>query len=775
MRNHFTRFSGLRFRLILLGSLTLLPILGLMLYTYQEQRQLAITEAQQNALRLARLAANDQEHLIEGARQLLVALAQLPSVQDQDAAACSLFMFDLLREYPLYENLGVANLEGDIFCSAILSATMPNVADRPWFQRALETRDFVAGDYITARITGRATMGTAHPVIDGAGRARAVVFAGIDLQWLDRFVAEAQLPEGSTLTVVDQGGTVLTRYPDPERWRGTPLPGSMPQSLSAQGEGAAEAEGLDGVPRLYAFTTLCCLPGGDIYLRVGIPKAVAFADANRALTRNLITLGVVTLLVVGLAAGGAQLFVLRPLDALLGIVRRFDAGDFGVRTGQAPGGGELGQLARAFDQMAATVEARETETKRSQEELRMQSARAKALATTAARLNTHLDLQGVLKVVCQETARALQVSAVSVSLYDEKLDALRIVSHCGLPEDFGEQIAGLGWSTCTKRLERGEAEVIPDVQAHPEWPFASLFAALDIRTFVTTPMVHEGRLVGTLCVFARGETRRFAETELAFLKAIADQAAQAIANARLYDALRREERSRAALLEKTISAQEEERKRIARELHDQTSQDLAALVLSLDACAMDLAAEGPRSAPHLQTAKSIAETMLTNIHRLINDLRPSLLDDLGLAPAIIWYGEQRLKSMGAALEFQCDRMEARLAPPLETALFRITQEALTNVVRHADASRVKVTLKVSDVDVFLTVEDNGTGFQISAAAPGEAEGRGLGLRGMEERVSTLGGQLEIRSAPGQGTLVAVNIPLPKEGQPDVQNSRALGR
>lgn len=757
--------ASLRVRLLLLVTLALLPILFLMLHTHQDQRHLAVTEVQQTALQLARLAANDQQRLLEGARQLLVVLAQLPSVQNHDAAACSLFMAGLLPQYPLYENLGAADLDGDIFCSAIPSTSRPNVVDRPWFQQAFETRDFVSGDYIIARITGRPTLSTAYPVFDKAGQPQAAVFAGIDLGWIDDLVAKAQLPPDSTLSVVDYRGTILTRYPDPDRWRGSPLSPSLMQPLLAHGEGVIEAPGLDGVPRLYAFTQLCCLPGGDIYVRVGIPTAVAFAEPNRMLSRNLVTLGVVTLVVFVLAWGGAHLFVLRPLGALLSVIQRFEAGDSSARTGADRGGGELGHLGRAFDQMAATVEARELEAERSAQAIWLHSVRVEALATTAARLSAHLDLESLLNEVCQEAARALQVSAASVSLYDAKLDALHIVTHWGLPEDFGAQVEALAWSTCTQQLGRGGAVVVPDVHAQPELPVAPLFAALGIRTFVTMPMVHEGRLVGTLCIFARGQVRRFTEDELAFLKAISDQAAQAIANARLYDALRREERARAVLLEKTISAQEEERRRIARELHDQTSQELTALMLSLDAGALGLAAGRSGVEQHLQTARSIAETMLENIHDLINDLRPTLLDDLGLAPAIVWYGEQRLKPMGVALEFQCDRMDARLPAPLETAFFRITQEALTNVLRHADATRVNVILKVSDGDGQLTVEDNGSGFDMPPGGLKEVQGRGLGLHGIQERVTILGGQLHVRSAPGQGTTLAVDIPLPREEQP----------
>jgi signal transduction histidine kinase len=286
---------------------------------------------------------------------------------------------------------------------------------------------------------------------------------------------------------------------------------------------------------------------------------------------------------------------------------------------------------------------------------------------------------------------------------------------------------------------------------------------LGIYAFTCNPLTHEGRLIGALCVFIQDEGRSFTEEELTFLVSVSDQAAQAIVNARLYQTLKEEQLSRTALLEKTISAQEDERKRIARELHDQTSQDLAALMLILDTFALGLTSRSAGTDQHFLSAKALVSTILTNIHHLINDLRPSLLDDLGLASAILWYGEQRFKPMGIAFELKSNRTEARLPPPVEIALFRSAQEALTNIVRHAQATSVKVTLDVDDRTVFLTIEDNGVGFQISSIMPEQLDGRGLGLRGMQERVSMLGGELDIQSTPGHGTIIKAKVPLLMDG------------
>jgi hypothetical protein len=319
-------FASLRIRLLLLVLLAVVPMLALVLHSYSQQVQTATEDAQASALRLARLAASDQERLIEGARQLLVALAQLPSVRNQDAEECGSFLAGLLKEYPLYENLGAADLDGGIFCSAIPSATRTNISDRSVFQLALQTGDFVVGDYLVARITGRPALGIAYPVLDEAGQPLGVVFAGIDLAWLDSFVAKAQLPAGSSLSIDDAAGTLLTRYPDPERWRGTKLPDPVMQPLLAHWELVNEAEGMDGIPRLYGTTRLRSLPAGDVFVRVGIPSSVVYADARQLLIRNLATLGGAGLLVFAAVWGGARFFVLNPLNALLGAIRRFKAG-----------------------------------------------------------------------------------------------------------------------------------------------------------------------------------------------------------------------------------------------------------------------------------------------------------------------------------------------------------------------------------------------------------------------------------------------------------------
>ena len=247
---------------------------------------------------------------------------------------------------------------------------------------------------------------------------------------------------------------------------------------------------------------------------------------------------------------------------------------------------------------------------------------------------------------------------------------------------------------------------------------------------------------------------------------LADEAAQAITNARLYDALHSEERARANLLHKVINAQEDERKRIARELHDETIQSLTLLMMNLElgheAQAVDIRAADD----HFKRSMAMAEGMLSDLRCLTADLRPLLLDDLGLVPAITWYGEQRLKPLGIAMQLRGNALEERLPQVMETALFRIAQEALTNIAKHSNASRVIVNMQRLDGSIILAVQDDGRGFESLGICTPNANGSGLGLPGIKERVDILGGELRLQTAPGQGTAIMVRVPLNgKEGEP----------
>jgi signal transduction histidine kinase len=366
------RLASLRLRLWLLVLLAFMPALGLMFYTAAEQRQHAVKEVKDQALRMAQLASSDQERRIDGTRYLLMALAHVPDVRDGDAAECERFLSTLLKDNPLYTTFVIADLWGDIICSAVPFNKPVNIADRAYFQDAMENRDFSIGEFHVGRITDRFGIGFGYPILDANGRVQAVVVAAMDLSWLNQLMADAELPEGALLLVIDRNGTILYGFPIPEAWIGQfDLNAPLLQAMLTQGQVTAELRVMDDIPRIYAFTALRGLAGAG-YVSIGIPQAIAYAPARRTLARNLIGLSLVGVLALAAAWIGADVFILRRVQALVRAAQRLSRGDLTTRTGLSHGPGELGQLAEAFDDMAESLEKHQMQ-QRLEEELRRQN------------------------------------------------------------------------------------------------------------------------------------------------------------------------------------------------------------------------------------------------------------------------------------------------------------------------------------------------------------------------------------------------------------------
>lgn len=229
---------------------------------------------------------------------------------------------------------------------------------------------------------------------------------------------------------------------------------------------------------------------------------------------------------------------------------------------------------------------------------------------------------------------------------------------------------------------------------------------------------------------------------------------------RLTATLKDRDARRAELVRKLLSAQEDERRRIARELHDETCQTVAALAVGLDT--VRRAGSPAEASAKLEDTRALASRALDGLHRVIFDLRPSVLDDLGLASAVRWWVARHLTPAGITAHVETENLEDRLPSTIEIPVFRVVQEALTNVVRHSGAKTVLVQLSNEHGLLSVDVEDDGAGFTPADVAKPSESGQGLGLLGMRERVEILGGSLTLDSSPGAGTHVAFTVPVPKE-------------
>jgi PAS domain S-box-containing protein len=1140
--------SSLRSRLLLLVLLAVIPALGLTLYTASEDRQREANHIREDALRLAQIVSVEEEQLIRGTRQLLVTLAELPQVvREGDPAMCSAFFADLLKQYHRYDNLGAIELDGDVFCSALPTAGPINAADRGYFQRALQTRDFAIGDYQIGRITGKPSINFGYPVLDEDGQVQAVVFAALDLDWLNQreYEVTAQLPQGLTLTKIDRDGVVLVHEPDPEKWVGQPaLETPLAQTVLAQGQGVVEAVGLDGVPGVYAFAPVSSrLYARDMYVIIGIPEDVAFAEVNRVLARNLAGLGLVAVLALAAAWAFGDVFILRQVNALLQATKRLNGGDLGARTALPPAQGELGQLARAFDQMAEALEQRAAERKRAEEALRRREREIRVIAENVPALFSYVDADGCYRFVnkryeewfgvprteivgkhyrqvlgeatyeqikdrveaalsgqqvCYEDAlpyaragtrwvfvnyvpdvddrgkvngffalvtditerkraeealreseeryrslfegaedhifvldqdfryvmvnpsalkaggftlgdvvgkgpretfpedaefylsqyrqvfeagepvgferelrlpdgahwfsvtlspikdargRVIALTGISrditerkqagealresekryrqlvetspdaifvhsdrkfvfvnpatieifgaanpeeligrpirdiihpdywkiieerdqhieqseegVGLLEEKLsrldgtpiyveaagtsftyqgkpavqvcvrditerkraeEALRqYVERLGilcetdqaiLAAQSPQAIAQAALSRITQlvpcqrvgitlfdleahqltvlaahftgesrvpagahfslewfgadieRLRQGKVQVVEDVLALPQ-PARGLqiLQAEGLRSATCVPLISRGELIGSLNLVL-DSPGGLAPEYVDIAREVADSLAVAIQNALLLEQVHAGRERLQTLSRRLMEVQEVERRHIARELHDEIGQALTVMKINLQAVQRLL--DTPALAPYLEESIRTVDRTLQQVRNLSLDLRPSLLDDLGLVPALRWYVDRQAQQAEFSAQFAADPLEKRLPPDLEIVCFRIVQEALTNVTRHAQARQVGVELRQRGDELQLVVRDDGVGFDVQTTLNRAAHGASMGLLGMEERALPLGGQVEIKSAPGRGTEIRARFPLtlapsPEEG------------
>jgi signal transduction histidine kinase len=579
-------FSGLRFRLLLLVVITCVPLIVLMLHTAGDERRRQVTSWQQRSEKLLALAEQEESVILGGTKQLLMAVAESSAVNSGNQRSCKKLLDELFASYPRYANLGVLSTNGELIASALPLRTPGRLTDHWFFRRTLETRAFSVGEFPSGSTNGRPALDFGYPVFDRNGDVQAVVFAALDLHWFDHFGSElpGQIPKAATWTEIERGGTILARYPGPEVWVGKRLPEqSLLEHVFERPGGIAEALDPDGVPSIYAFASMRSrlVPDGVVTI-LGIPKSVLFAQADRTLNRNLTWLGIAAAIAMALGWVGSNLLIIAPVKALVNASARLASGDLTVRTGLPHGNHELGQLTRAFDQMAEALEQRELERHRASQKL-------------------------------------------------------HVLSH------------------------------------------------------------------------------------------------------------------------RLVEVQETERRHIARELHDEIGQTLTTAEMNLQAALR--APNTPAIVRRLEDSIEAVERVLEQVHDLSLNLRPSMLDDLGLEPALRWYTQRQASLAGLKAEFRAEPLDGRLDPIIETECFRVAQEALTNVLRHAGARLVAVELRKTNGHLHLSVRDDGVGFDVTALRQEAVRGASLGLLSMEERTALAGGGIEYRSGNGKGTEVRAWFPL----------------
>ncbi len=521
--------SSLHARLVLLVLFAFAPSAALLLYTNLQARLVATHDSEANTMRLVHLAASHQDRLVAVARQLLATLAQLPEVQRGYGSACGPLFGALLKQYPHYVNLGAIGPQGDLFCSASPTDAATNLSDRAFVQRALLTRDFSVEQYQIDRVTRKATANFAYPAFDAAGRPRAVVFATVDLVWLNQLVAEALLPEQAEVMVLDSSGTVLVHLPDQGDFLGSALPGlPLVQAISSGGQGPIEAFGPDGVSRVYAFARLGTLSSDAAYVTVGISKAAALAEANRLLARNLTVLALVAILALGATRVYGKRFILRPVNALVSATERLSAGDLSARA-QLASHDEFGVIAGAFNAMAERLATIVTTEQRRSGEIAERKQMGELLAACTS-------LKEAYAVIGQYVRRMFPNTSGALYFFGPESSLAEPVVTWG--SDLVGKVGTLSVDECWG-LRRGRAHVVEDTASGV---LCGHLATEAPPAYLCIPLVAHGEALGVLHLtsLARGPDHSAPgpiENTLRLASPVAEDLALTLANLKLRETL----------------------------------------------------------------------------------------------------------------------------------------------------------------------------------------------------------------------------------------------
>jgi len=389
-------------------------------------------------------------------------------------------------------------------------------------------------------------------------------------------------------------------------------------------------------------------------------------------------------------------------------------------------------------------------------EIQRQATRAQTLVQSAEKLNSNLDFKTVLDTICKLTHQTLKASATGVFLYNRKeetyqksatiseLDSLKRYS------EFHFEIAGVYVDSILSI--HNKVVFISDVGELNDFPYSQLFRNENIKSMIIAGIFHQENPLGILVsVFIEtGSPIQSADFEL--LRGLADQAAVAITNANLFKQVQIGREYQRKLAKSIVDIQEEERRHLARELHDHLGQVLTGLQFMLENTKRQTGEQQLSSIEEIQVTIS---DVIQQVREMSLDLRPSMLDDMGLLPTLQWHLERFESRTGIHINFNCSKFEERFPPEIETAAYRIVQEALTNAARHAQVKEIFVGLLVQEDTLWIEVIDQGRGFNPVTVLKSATSG----LTGMRERASLVGGYLVIESYPNQGTQIVGALPL----------------
>jgi signal transduction histidine kinase/HAMP domain-containing protein len=764
--------SSLRFRLIVLVLLAVIPAVGLILHTAARQRALTAGEVQRNALRAARAISNEQERVLESAHQVMITLSGFPQVREKNRAACDRMLAGLLE--PLYADLRVTDLKGNILCSARRSGSSLTRPSASHLKRVIDTQDFSIGDFRNHPSARRTVADLGYPMFDEIQVLRGVVFLSLDLSWVTRSTAENHLHPGASFSLVDSHGTVIVRYPEAEEWVGKVISpaDSVKRILSEERDGTLETIGGDGTQRLFAFSQVGNRVGGQtVYAAVDIPAELAFAETKRLLIYNLISLAGLSALTIMAAWFGTDLFVLRRIHDLVGATKQIAAGKLTTRTRLPYGKSELGQLARAFDDLAEALERREIEAKASSEHIEKQRQRQSVLYDINLAITSTLDLESVLSALLGEMAALFPYCAATVSLNNQQgtLESIAQRNFGGEEQRQADVRPDLGLPKAVIELQSPIA--VLDARTDPRTASPEFFRRHRMFSYLGLPMIAKGQPLGVLSLYTK-EEHQFSREEMDFLMALANQAAVAVYNSRVYE----QSKNQAVELEKSNKIKDEFLGVMSHELRTPLN------IIMNYAEALSIQMFGKMS-PHQEKGVEKIKSQAGHLLSLINEI---------LEITKIESGTATLQKEPVNLANFVVEMESDYVMPMEKPLIlnwnyppdlpmivsdrlklkQILTNLINNAIKFTDEGSVTISLRALNggQGVEFQVADTGPGIpddlipvvfdkfrQLDSSTTRNHSGAGLGLYIVKTFTELLGGTISVQSKVGEGTVFTVRL------------------
>jgi signal transduction histidine kinase len=385
-----------------------------------------------------------------------------------------------------------------------------------------------------------------------------------------------------------------------------------------------------------------------------------------------------------------------------------------------------------------------------------------ALSRVSAAISGLHELDAILRIGLDNVLNIMNGTVGGIMLLDELGQTLSYRVYHGLSDKYaGEMRLKLGEGIAGKVAQSSRAVLLEDISSEPSAARVDLISSEGLRAFLSVPLRAKDNVLGVMNV-ASHVPHRFSKEDVYLLHSIGDQLGTAIEQAILNDRLRKARERLRKLARQNLVAEEEERRRIARELHDETSQSLSGIALQLEAL-IEMSAKSDNQDAQLIAGLKKVQSLTVQVHkevsRVISNLHPTVLDTLGLVAAVRQHVKNSLQPLGINVTVEVKGIEMRFAADVETAVFRVVQGAIGNIVNHSEAKNASIVLAYQPGEFSLSIRDDGQGFDVSRLTDVEESGRGRGLFSMRERIGFLGGTSGVESRVGMGTTVWAKIPI----------------